>query len=440
METRLKRQSSGLGLREVIVSTTAMSSNKPISSDTDKNTEGNKVTTTGAVYPKPKTLGPDPDRQGSISFQGTCLDKSCGTIKIHWYSWGDPSNPCVIMIQGLSSHGWWGVCGGGATAERLVKRGFYVVSFDNRDVGLSTHFPDCPLPGPMMLTGTYFGIRGTTAGYSLDDMANDTIQLANGLGIEKFHLIGHSMGGMISQVIASSFPHRVISLTSMSTTVDVQGCPGAPTPSLRDLVYLRETPVAAPYVDEAGFEKWWQAGREALRLTYPTEPHFQWDEEGIKYMFRERNRRMGIDKDNIDRQLHAICCSFDRRPGLRALPNRIPVLIVHGTKDPVMPLENAITMQETVSHAKLMLIPHMKHVLPMEHYDYFVSEFTNLVTAAWQAPDPEIPLRTASDAVDGPRDRNTAWIDERPLLVKRTKIDHTVKSIEEETWASESLN
>ena len=80
-------------------------------------------------------------------------------MSLFWYSWGDRRNPVVLMLQGMSSHGWWGAVGGGALAQMLVQKGYYVVSFDNRDIGRSTPFPDCPLPGKLMLIMTKFGFR-----------------------------------------------------------------------------------------------------------------------------------------------------------------------------------------------------------------------------------------------------------------------------------------
>ena len=220
----------------------------------------------------------------------------------------------------MSSHGWWGAVGGGALAQMLVAQGYYVVSFDNRDMGRSTQFPRCPLPGTLMLIMTKFGYRGTTCGYTLHDMAADVyvrvracigracfppgirgalsvfqmdehegaastrggrtpippspwsqpshrrcraagssrrrcvyfsclfifyilfwhvhrwgvgilnyfillvhrLSLLDALGIDRCHLIGHSMGGMVSQILAADHPDRVMSLTSLSSCTDVQ--------------------------------------------------------------------------------------------------------------------------------------------------------------------------------------------------------------------------
>ena len=173
-----------------------------------------------------------------------------------------------------------------------------------------------------------------------------------------------------------------------------QGCPGVPQPTLYELWKLRQSPIAARYIDESSFQRWWDAGKDALRFSYPTEPHFRWDEDGFKYMFRRRNLRMPDDDANVDRQLHAIMCCPDRRPGLRTV--RMPVLIAHGTADPVMPVLNAITTKENVPHAHMLLIPHMKHILPAECFGEFVDAFVAMVATCSLVPTPLRPTSAAA--------------------------------------------
>ena len=305
------------------------------------------------------------------------------------------------------------------------------------------------------------------------------LSLLDALGIDRCHLLGHSMGGMVSQILAADHPERVLSLTSLSSCTDVQvpasrippgrggvspkgegmlstvlvcdahlstprtatwgvgvgvgdwvvggffwgglmpvllscsklticgtvatvrfqGCPGVPQPTLYELWKLRQSPIAAQYIDEPSFQAWWDAGKDALRFSYPTEPHFKWDEEGFKYMFRRRNLRMPDDDANIDRQLHAIMCCPDRRPGLRTV--RIPTLIAHGTADPVMPIQNAITTKENVEHAQMLLIPHMKHILPEECFGDFVDAFVAMAATCAVTPVPKSmnQARTATSSV-----------------------------------------
>ena len=137
-----------------------------------------------------------------------------GEIAIAYESFGDAADPPVLLIMGLGGQllSWQeDFC------RQLADCGLFVVRFDNRDVGLSTHLHDVPLPDLAAIQ------RGdtSTAPYTLSDMASDTVSLVEALGVDSVHVVGASMGGMIGQVLAIEHPDRVRSLTSiMSTTGD----------------------------------------------------------------------------------------------------------------------------------------------------------------------------------------------------------------------------
>src|SRR5215212_5627178 len=135
-------------------------------------------------------------------------------IEIEYETFGDSSKPAILLIMGLGIQmlGWHEVF-----CNMLAERGYFVIRFDNRDVGLSTKIEDGPTPDVMqLLAGDY-----SSASYTLDDMADDTAGLLDELGIDKAHVVGVSMGGMIGQTLAIKHPERVLSLTSiMSTTGD----------------------------------------------------------------------------------------------------------------------------------------------------------------------------------------------------------------------------
>ena len=146
-------------------------------------------------------------------------------IEIEYDTFGDPSSKPLLLIMGLGTQmiAWLdGIC------EDLANRGFYVIRFDNRDVGLSTKFEDAGLPD---LEDIYTKVaRGESVEvpYTMEDMANDAIGVLDALNIDKAHICGSSMGGEIAQVIAYSHPKRVLSLTSMMSTT---GNPDVPKPS-----------------------------------------------------------------------------------------------------------------------------------------------------------------------------------------------------------------
>jgi pimeloyl-ACP methyl ester carboxylesterase len=137
-----------------------------------------------------------------------------GAVELAYETFGSPGDPPVLLVQGLGTQmiGWPdGLCAG------LAARGLYVIRFDNRDIGLSTHLHDAP-PADV---GAALAGDTSSASYTLSDMAADTVALLDALGLRSAHVVGLSMGGMIAQTVAIEHPERVLTLTSiMSTTGD----------------------------------------------------------------------------------------------------------------------------------------------------------------------------------------------------------------------------
>src|SRR3954451_15496906 len=137
-----------------------------------------------------------------------------GDIELAYETFGDPGDPPVLLVMGLATQmvGWPDeFCAG------LAGRGHFVVRFDNRDIGLSTHLHAAGAPDLL----TVLGGDASSVAYGLADLADDTVGLLDALGLESVHLVGASMGGMIAQLVAVRHPSRVRSLTSiMSTTGD----------------------------------------------------------------------------------------------------------------------------------------------------------------------------------------------------------------------------
>src|SRR5947209_7115421 len=137
-----------------------------------------------------------------------------GDIELAYETFGDPGDPPVLLVMGLATQmiGW-----PDDFCRDLADRGLFVVRFDNRDIGLSTHLSDAGAPDILAIMG---GDRSGVA-YALADLADDTVGLLDALGLDSVHLVGASMGGMIAQLVAIRYPERVRSLTSiMSTTGD----------------------------------------------------------------------------------------------------------------------------------------------------------------------------------------------------------------------------
>ena len=135
-----------------------------------------------------------------------------GDVTLCFETFGEPERPAILLIMGLATQmlAWHeDFC------TELAERGFFVIRYDNRDIGRSTHFDGVRPPGPRELLTR----KPKELAYTLEDMADDGIALLDHLGISAAHVVGASMGGMIAQLLAVRHPARVLSLTSiMSTT------------------------------------------------------------------------------------------------------------------------------------------------------------------------------------------------------------------------------
>lgn len=263
-------------------------------------------------------------------------------IEIAYESFGGDGDPTVLLVMGLGIQmlGWDdGLC------AMLVDRGHRVVRFDNRDVGLSTHMHDAPPPDPFAaLAGD-----ASSASYRLDDMADDALALLDALGVQRAHVVGASLGGMIAQTAAIRAPERVLSLTSIMSTTG-------------EAAVTRSTPEAQqalmqpPAGDRDG-------AIEATVRAFRTigSPGFELDEPAL----RERAGRSydrAYDPLGTARQLVAIYASGDRTELLREL--RIPTVVIHGAADPLIQLPAGEATAAAIPGAELIVVDGMGHDLP----------------------------------------------------------------------------
>ncbi|MCU1461263.1 MAG: Aclacinomycin methylesterase RdmC [Acidimicrobiales bacterium] len=278
-----------------------------------------------------------------------------------WYeTFGDPAGRPLLLIMGLgaqSIHWEDSVC------QAFVDRGFFVLRFDNRDVGLSTKFRDAPLPDLLA------ALAGDTssAAYTIDDMADDAAGLLDHLGIASAHVVGASMGGMIAQALAIGHPSRARSLTSiMSTTGDP--AVGFPHPEVLPALLER-----AP-ADREGF-----AANHVRTFTAIGSPGYPPDPDYL----RDRGRRSFdrcYEPVGVGRQMLAIAASPDRTPGLATIT--VPTLVIHGESDPLVDVSGGRATAAAVPGARLITIPGMGHDLPRALIGQFVEEISALATAA----------------------------------------------------------
>ena len=181
-------------------------------------------------------------------------------IQIEYERFGPEDRETVLLIMGL---------GGQLTlwptelCEELVARGYHVVRFDNRDIGLSEKFDHAGMPDMGALMGALLSGQKPEAPYSLDDMAADATGLLDALGIAKAHIVGASMGGMIAQLVAINHPEKVLSLTSIMSTTGNPELPQATPEAMGAL--MAPAPVASALPALTGTALAWSPGRTFCR-------------------------------------------------------------------------------------------------------------------------------------------------------------------------------
>lgn len=265
-------------------------------------------------------------------------------IEIFYESFGDKENPAVLLI---SMYATQMLIWPDSLCEALAARGFHVIRFDNRDVGLSTKFEEAGLPDLMQIISIPVSERRVLVPYLLDDMAKDAVGLLDALEIEAAHIIGASMGGMIAQIVAGAFPGRAKSLISIMSTPDVAKSPPEP-----EAMSGSGSP---PAPGEEGRIRSFMDGWRAIG----SEKFGPSDEELRAFAVRclERSHY----PQGPARQVAAIQASPGREAMLARLD--IPVLVIHGTEDPFIPLIGGELTAKAIPGADLIAIEGMGHEL-----------------------------------------------------------------------------
>jgi pimeloyl-ACP methyl ester carboxylesterase len=249
--------------------------------------------------------------------------------------------------------------------QLLAAQGFHVIRFDNRDVGLSTHFADTPAPDLAAVAGAL--ARGERPGvpYTLDDMAGDAVGLLMALGIERAHIVGRSMGGMIAQIVASEHPERTLTLTSIMST---SGNPGLPPSSPEAMAVLMQR-APHPSQDEKGFLD--HSVRAARILG---SPGFPFNEVAQRAQALSEAKR-AYDPAGFGRQIAAVVASGDRRARLNTIA--VPTLVLHGAADPLIPLAGGKDTAANIKGAELRVIEGMGHEIPPGLYESLALAITD---------------------------------------------------------------
>ena len=255
----------------------------------------------------------------------------------------DGSGEPLLLIMGLGGQLVdWPV---GLVGE-LVERGFRVIRFDNRDIGLSTAFDEVPPPTRGQLARSITIRRPMPSGYVLSDMAADAVGLLDALGIDRAHVAGMSMGGMIAQQMAIDHADRVSSLVSIMSTTEHRKV-RRPAPKVARMALRRQAADEYSIDDAVDFFR-------AI-----SGPGF--DEAEFREL-AERDFERSFRPDGTARQLAAIIASGDRTPALQELD--VPTLVIHGLVDTLVKPSGGIATAEAIPGSRLLMFNDMGHDLP----------------------------------------------------------------------------
>lgn len=284
-------------------------------------------------------------------------------IELYYETHGDPGNPALLLVNGFSSQilGW-----ADGFRERLADWGRYVISYDNRDVGLSTHLDGVEVDLGAVLEASLTGGDMPPVPYTLSTFANDGMGLLDHLGVDKAHIAGVSMGGMIVQQMAIDHPNRVATMTSiMSTTGEAdyfESTPEAQAALMRPPATSREEAITNTV--------------ESLR-TFSSRRYYDPD-EAAKRAAAAYDRM--FYPEGLPRQMAAIRASGHRAEGLKAL--QVPTLVIHGRDDTLIKPSGGERTAELVRGANLLMLNDMGHDLPAQLWPIIIDAMISHSTHA----------------------------------------------------------
>jgi len=265
-------------------------------------------------------------------------------IELEYVTTGDPTNPPLLVVNGYTSQliSW-----PQGYIEQLVAQGLFVIQYDNRDVGLSSKIDGQAVSPGAVLSAALKGEPLPDVPYTLSDMAADGIGLLDHLGIERAHIVGNSMGGMIVQTMAIEHPERISSVTSVMSSV---GDPrvGRPTPEARDALLAPSPPDRDDYIAASLTSQIWASKKYCDLIWLQEVAAAQYD----RCFYPE----------GATRQLAAIYASGDRSGGLAALD--VPMLVIHGRDDTLITPEGGERTAELVPGSRYLLLADMGHDHP----------------------------------------------------------------------------
>jgi pimeloyl-ACP methyl ester carboxylesterase len=279
-------------------------------------------------------------------------------IQIEYDTFGDDSSPPLLLIMGF---GGQMILWDREFCRQLAEAGLHVIRFDNRDVGLSSKLDDLGVPDLGEMFSAARRVEEIEVPYTLEDMGDDAIGLLDGLGVEKAHVCGASMGGMIAQIMAIRHPDRVSSLVSMASTT---GDPEVASVTSEAVDSPAIPHVSVPRERESNIEYTVKGMRELAGAG------IAFDEERARRVAAELYDRC-FCPEGAARQFLALLASGNRKPALAKLT--LPTLVIHGDRDPLVPVEHGRDTARAVPGADLLIIEGMGHNLPREAWPRIVA-------------------------------------------------------------------
>ena len=272
-------------------------------------------------------------------------------IDICYETFGDPEHPAILLVMGLGGPmGWWS----DDFCERLSARGFFVIRYDNRDTGRSTKLRQHKV-GKLDVVRAFAGFGKPP--YGIGDMAEDAFGLLDHLEVERVHLVGVSMGGMIVQTMAIARPERAMSMTSiMSTTGNRR-------------VGWQHPKIMPTLLASAGSTRDSYVARSLRTSAILGSPAFPSDEELARVRAYETYDR-GWTASGVTRHMLAVLAQPDRTKDLAKLD--LPVTVIHGLNDPLVHRSGGKAVANAVPGAEHIEIAGLAHDLPVQLYDTYV--------------------------------------------------------------------
>jgi pimeloyl-ACP methyl ester carboxylesterase len=283
-------------------------------------------------------------------------------IELEYDHFGNPTDPALLLIMGFTAQM---VAWEEEFCQQLANRGHFVIRFDNRDCGLSTKLHGVPSNSDAVIMAAMMETEMPPVPYTLSDMAADAMKVLDHLNIERAHIMGASMGGMIAQTVAIEHPHRVKTLISVMSQPG-ELTVGQPTQEAMELIV---TPAPTDRDEYIAFAPKWQL----------------WQSK--KYRSDEVSRRNAIrdfDRSNYPeggpRQMAAIYASGSRAEGLQKL--QVPTLVIHGTEDQLITPSGGERTAELIPNSTLLMVEDMGHDMPQPLWPFYldaISKHTALV-------------------------------------------------------------